>query len=453
MRQSLERIFRAGLAVVAPDRALLRHVRREGNALLVDGETWPLPERGRVLVIGAGKGAAPLARALEDMLGDRIDAGAVIVKYDHGMPLGRIRLFEAAHPVPDAAGQAAAAELLGLARQATAEDVVMCLFTGGASALTPAPVDGVTLEDMRTLTEQLLACGADIGEINALRKHLSLFGGGRLAQAAAPARVLCFLVSDVIGDDPGVIASGPTAPDASTYGDCLRLVARYGLEDRLPEGVRRSLRAGVAGRLAETPKADDPLFGRVRNVLVADNGQALAAAAAEAQALGFRVCVRPEPYAGEARDCALRLLDEALALADGPAGATPGGTATGEAAGPLCYLAGGECTVSLRGTGRGGRNQEMALAALLALRERPEGERVAALFAGTDGTDGPTDAAGGFADLRMPDDMAAVARAALDNNDSYAALERAGALLRTGPTLTNVMDMAIVCVRSQTIAN
>lgn len=445
MRQPLERIFRAGLAAVAPDRALLRHVRREGNALLVDGEAWPLPERGRVLVIGAGKGAAPLARALEGLLGDRIDAGAVIVKYDHGMPLERIRLFEAAHPVPDAAGQAAAAELLKLARQATAEDVVICLFTGGASALTPAPVDGVTLEDMRTLTEQLLACGADIGEINALRKHLSLFGGGRLAQAAAPARVLCFLVSDVIGDDPGVIASGPTAPDASTYGDCLRLVARYGLEARLPEGVRRSLREGAAGRTAETPKADDPLFGRVRNVLVADNGQALAAAAAEARALGFRVCVRPGPYAGEARDCALRLLDEALAAS--------GGTASGEAAGPLCYLAGGECTVSLRGTGRGGRNQEMALAASLALRERPEGERVSALFAGTDGTDGPTDAAGGFADTRMPDDMAADARAALDNNDSYAALERAGALLRTGPTLTNVMDLAIVCVRSQTNAN
>lgn len=439
MRRRLERIFRAGLAAVAPDAALRRHVRREGDALHVDGETWPLPERGRVLVMGAGKGAAPLAKALEELLGERIAAGAVIVKYDHVMPLERIRLFEAAHPVPDAAGQAAAAELLGLARQATAEDLVICLFTGGASALTPAPVAGVTLEDMRTLTESLLACGADIGEINALRKHLSRFGGGRLAQAAAPARVLCFLVSDVIGDDMGVIASGPTAPDASTYGDCLRLVERYGLVERLPEGVRRSLREGAAGRLAETPKADEPLFGRVRNVLVAANGQALDAAAAEARALGFRVCVRPAPYAGEARECAVRLLDEALAQA----AAAPG-------AAPLCYLAGGECTVSLHGTGRGGRNQEMALAASLALRERPEGGRVAALFAGTDGTDGPTDAAGGFADAHALDGMVEAARAALDNNDSYAALERAGALLRTGPTLTNVMDLTIMCVRSQT---
>lgn len=435
MRQQLERIFRAGLAAVAPDAALRRHVRREGDALLVDGEIWPLPERGRVLVVGAGKGAAPLAKALEELLGERIAAGAVIVKYDHVVPLERIRLHEAAHPVPDAAGQAATATLLELARQAGAGDLVICLFTGGASALTPAPVAGVTLEDMRRLTEQLLACGANIGEINAFRKHLSAFGGGQLARAAAPARLLGFLVSDVIGDDLGVIASGPTAPDASTFGDCLRLADRYGLTARLPEAAVRVLREGAAGRRAETPKADDPLFARVRNVLVAANGQALDAAATEARALGFRVCVRPEPYAGEARECAVRLLDEALAQAG---------------AGPLCYLAGGECTVSLRGTGRGGRNQEMALAASLALRERPEGERVAALFAGTDGTDGPTDAAGGFAAARVLDGMAEAARAALDNNDSYAALERAGALLRTGPTLTNVMDLSIVCVRSQT---
>ena len=439
MRQRLERIFRAGVAAVAPDKALLRHVRREGDTLLVNGEVWPLPERGRVLVIGAGKGAAPLAQALEGVLGGRIGEGAVIVKYGHGMALDRIRLFEASHPVPDAAGQAATAELLALARQAGAEELVICLFTGGASALTPAPVAGVTLKDMRTLTESLLACGASIGEINAFRKHLSAFGGGQLARAASPARVLCFLVSDVIGDDLGVIASGPTAPDASTFGDCLRLVERYGLTARLPEAALRVLREGAAGRLAETPKADDPLFDRVRNVLVAANGQALAAAAAEARALGFRVCVRPEPYAGEARDCAVRLLDEALALA----GATTG-------AEPLCYLAGGECTVSLRGAGRGGRNQEMALAASLHLRECPAGERVTALFAGTDGTDGPTDAAGGFADAHVPDGMAEAAREALDNNDSYAALERAGALLRTGPTLTNVMDLAIMCVRSQT---
>lgn len=439
MRQHLERIFRAGLTAVAPDAALRRHVRREGDALLVDGEIWPLPERGRVLVIGAGKGAAPLARALEDMLGGRIDAGAVIVKYGHGMALERIRLFEAAHPVPDAAGQAATAELLGLARQATAEDLVICLFTGGASALTPAPVDGVTLEDMRRLTESLLACGANIGEINALRKHLSLFGGGQLARTAAPARVLCFLVSDVIGDDPGVIASGPTAPDASTFDDCLRLVKRYGLAGRMPGAALRVLGEGAAGHLPETPKTGDPLFDRVRNVLVADNGQALDAAAAEARALGFRVRVRPEPYAGEARECAVRLLNEALAQA----GATSGG-----GAGPLCYLAGGECTVRLRGRGLGGRNQEMALAASLALREWPEGWRVAALFAGTDGTDGPTDAAGGFADAHVLDGMADEARDALDNNDSHAALERAGALLRTGPTLTNVMDMTIVCARS-----
>lgn len=443
MRQHLERIFRAGLAAVAPDAALRRHVRREGDALCVDGEIWPLPERGRVLVIGAGKGAAPLARAVEELLGDRIDEGAIIVKYGHGMPLGRIEVYEAAHPVPDTAGQAATRHVLRLAEGAGAGDLVLCLFTGGASALTPAPVPGVTLEDMQRLTASLLACGASIQEMNALRKHLSLFGGGQLARAAAPARVLSFLVSDVVGDDMGVIASGPTSPDASTFAECLALVARYGLEETLPAALVSALRDGAAGRRPETPKVGDPLFERVRTRIVAGNGQALAAAAQAARELGMAVHVRERPYTGEARECAVRLVREAREAA----------RHGGEAGRAFCYLAGGECTVTLRGTGRGGRNQEMALAASLYLRESGAGDGVTALFAGTDGTDGPTDAAGGFAAGQALAGREAAARELLDANDSYTALEQAGLLWRTGPTLTNVMDMAIVCVESQTNGN
>lgn len=443
MRQHLERIFRAGLAAVAPDAALRRHVRREGDALCVDGEIWPLPERGRVLVIGAGKGAAPLAKAVEELLGDRMDAGAIIVKYGHGMPLGRTEVYEAAHPVPDAAGQAATRHILRLAQGAGVDDLVICLFTGGASALTPAPVPGVTLEDMQRLTTRLLACGATIQEMNAFRKHLSLFGGGQLARAAAPARVLSFLVSDVIGDDMGVIASGPTSPDASTFAGCLELVARYGLERTLPATLVDILHEGAAGRRPETPKAGDPLFDRVCTRIVAGNGQALAAAAQAARELGMAVHVRERPYTGEARECGVRLVEEACEAA----------RRYGEEGRTFCYLAGGECTVTLRGTGRGGRNQEMALAAALSLLERDPGDRVTALFAGTDGTDGPTDAAGGFAAGRALAGREAAARELLDENDSYTALAQAGLLWRTGPTLTNVMDMAILCVESQTSGN
>lgn len=439
MRQQLERIFGAGLAAVAPDAALRRHVRREGDALCVDGEVWPLPERGRVLAVGAGKGAAPLAKALEELLGDRIDEGAIIVKYGHGMALERIQTYEAAHPVPDAAGQAATRHILRLVEGAGAEDLVICLFTGGASALTPAPVAGVTLEDMQRLTASLLACGASIQEMNAFRKHLSVFGGGQLARAAAPARVLSFLVSDVVGDDMGVIASGPTSPDASTFGECLQLMARYGLEERLPPALVRCLRDGAAGRRPETPKADDPLFRQVCTRIVAGNGQALAAAAQAAQDMGMVVQVRERPYTGEARECAVQLVKEAQAAA----------RRLGGAGRRVCYLAGGECTVTLRGTGRGGRNQEMALAAALHLREAGD-SRVTALFAGTDGTDGPTDAAGGFAAGAALAGRETEARELLEQNDSYTALERGGLLLRTGPTLTNVMDMAILCVESQT---
>lgn len=440
MRQHLEQIFRSGLAAVAPDAALRRHVRREGNALSVDGEIWPLPESGRVLVIGAGKGAAPLARAVEELLGDRIDEGAIIVKYGHSMPLARIQTYEAAHPVPDAAGQAATRHILRLAEGAGAEDMVICLFTGGASALTPAPVPGVTLEDMRRLTECLLACGASIQEMNAFRKHLSLCGGGQLARVAAPARVLSFLVSDVVGDDMGVIASGPTSPDATTFAECMELLVRYGLEEKLPAALVRALHDGAAGRRPETPKAGDPLFDRVCTRIVAGNGQALAAAAQEARALGMVVHVRELPYTGEARDCGVRLVEEAREAA----------RRCGEPGRIFCYLAGGECTVTLRGTGRGGRNQEMALAAALYLREGDVTGDVTALFAGTDGTDGPTDAAGGFASGRVLAGCEASARELLEQNDSYTALEQAGLLWRTGPTLTNVMDMAIVCVESQT---
>lgn len=432
-------IFDAGVRAVAPDAALMRHVCLEDGQLLVDGQSWKLPRRGRLLVLGAGKGVAPMGAAVEELLGDRIDTGMLVVKYGHGLPLQQIAQVEAAHPVPDAAGAAATRALLELAAGAAADDLVLCLLTGGASALTPAPVSGVTLEDMQQVTELLLRSGATITELNAVRKHLSRFSGGQLARTAAPAGVVSVIVSDVVGDALDVIASGPTAPDVSTFADCMDILARYGLGSALPPAVLHHLRQGQLHQEAETPKPGDALFRHVQNTLVATNRQALDAAAEQARSHGFRPVILTDRMVGEAREQAALLVTQARQMA----------AELAADAQPVCLLAGGETTVTLRGRGRGGRNQEMALAASLALQDCPH---ICALFAGTDGTDGPTDAAGGCA---WAGNLAVAgleqARRALEENDSYAILHHCGALLRTGPTRTNVMDLAILLVWPENI--
>ena len=431
-------IFDAGVRAVAPDAALMRHVCLEDGQLLVDGQSWKLPRRGRLLVLGAGKGVAPMGAAVEELLGDRIDTGMLVVKYGHGLPLQQIAQVEAAHPVPDAAGAAATRALLELAAGAAADDLVLCLLTGGASALTPAPVSGVTLEDMQQVTELLLRSGATITELNAVRKHLSRFSGGQLARTAAPAGVVSVIVSDVVGDALDVIASGPTAPDVSTFADCMDILARYGLGSAMPPAVLHHLRQGQLHQEAETPKPGDALFRHVQNTLVATNRQALDAAA-QARSHGFRPVILTDRMVGEAREQAALLVTQARQMA----------AELAADAQPVCLLAGGETTVTLRGRGRGGRNQEMALAASLALQDCPH---ICALFAGTDGTDGPTDAAGGCA---WAGNLAVAgleqARRALEENDSYAILHHCGALLRTGPTRTNVMDLAILLVWPENI--
>lgn len=433
-------IFDAGVRAVAPDAALMRHVCLEDGQLLVDGQSWKLPRRGRLLVLGAGKGVAPMGAAVEELLGDRIDTGMLVVKYGHGLPLQQIAQVEAAHPVPDAAGAAATRALLELAAgAAAADDLVLCLLTGGASALTPAPVSGVTLEDMQQVTELLLRSGATITELNAVRKHLSRFSGGQLARTAAPAGVVSVIVSDVVGDALDVIASGPTAPDVSTFADCMDILARYGLGSAMPPAVLHHLRQGQLHQEAETPKPGDALFRHVQNTLVATNRQALDAAAEQARSHGFRPVILTDRMVGEAREQAALLVTQARQMA----------AELAADAQPVCLLAGGETTVTLRGRGRGGRNQEMALAASLALQDCPH---ICALFAGTDGTDGPTDAAGGCA---WAGNLAVAgleqARRALEENDSYAILHHCGALLRTGPTRTNVMDLAILLVWPENI--
>lgn len=450
-RKILMQLVRSALDAVKPDSAVLRHLHLKGTELqLLSTEaavetSLDLVKLQRIFLIGAGKGAAPMAVAVEKVLKDRLTDGLIVVKYGHASEQCHVRQAEAGHPVPDANGVRASQAILNLAKSANASDLVICVLTGGASALTPAMVKGISLADLQVLTTHLLRSGASIQEINTIRKHISAFSGGKLVRAVYPATLFSLVVSDVVGDDLSSIASGPTVPDVSTYADALQLLDKYNLRSIIPANILQHLEAGNAGRIPETPKPDDPIFACGHTTLVASNKQALDAAFAEAKKLGFAPRILTSELQGEARDRAEDLV--ALALR------TQKTLRSGDQS--VCLLAGGETTVTLRGSGRGGRNQEMALASLIALQQT---SGIHAVFVGTDGSDGPTDAAGGFAASNAFDHekskqcenlnnstvnlTANDAKSALENNDSYAFLDQMGALLKTGPTLTNVMDIA-----------
>lgn len=433
-RELLLEIFQAGLDAVAPGPALLSHLTLEDGAIKAGGRVFNLPEKG-VYVAGGGKGAAPMAAALENLLGDKIRDGVIVVKYGHDLDLDKIRVLQASHPTPDEAGAKAAKQCLDMAASCEAGDLLICLLTGGASALLPSPAEPLSLEDLKAVTSHLLACGANIEEINTIRKHLSSLSGGRLAKAANGAQVLALIVSDVPGDDPAAIASGPCAPDPSTYADCLKIIAKYQLEEKLPPEAMRLLREGLQGKIPETPKAGDPVFENAENIIIASNSQALTAAARKSEALGLDARILQRPMEGEAALCAENLIEQALKIQEKMSPSER----------PICLIAGGETTVSLSGDGKGGRNQEMALAAAIALDGH---DGIYCLFGGTDGTDGPTDAAGGFASGASAAKIGGMesARGFLANHDSYEALKKAGESLVTGPTRTNVMDMAVIII-------
>lgn len=420
-----------------PAEAVLRHVRFDEHAeseVLVAGDTrYPLADIRRVFVVGAGKASAVMAQAVERLLGPRIAAGFINVKHGHTAALQHIELNECSHPVPGEEGLRGAERIAEIARQAGPDDLVICLISGGASALAPLPVPGVTLADKQRLTELLLACGANIHEMNALRKHLSQFKGGQLARLAAPARVLTLILSDVIGDDLDTIGSGPTAPDPSTFADAGAILTRYGLWDRVPEAAAAHLRAAVQ----ETPKPGDPIFERVQNLIVGSNLLAVDAAAARARELGYETLLLSTFIQGETRDVAGvhgAIAKEVLASGN-------------PIVAPACIISGGETTVAIKGNGLGGRNQEFALAAAIEIAGL---DGVTILSGGTDGTDGPTDAAGAIADettAARASELGMKPREYLANNDSYHFFEPLGDLLMTGPTGTNVMDVRLVLVR------
>lgn len=438
-RQTLIEIYNAALAAADPYRAVLNAVKLEDGQLHVAGAAYDLAAYERIVVIGAGKASARMALAVEDLLGERISAGLVIVKEGHQVLLRRIEQVEASHPVPDEAGVEGTRRILDMLRTADGRTLVISLFSGGASALLVTPADGVTLEDKQKATDLLLNAGASIAELNAVRKHLSAVKGGRLAQAAWPAQMLTLLLSDVIGDRLDVIASGPTAPDESTFANAWAVVEKYGLQENVPLRAREYLLRGIAGQEAETIKNGNSCLGTTHNVIVGGICLALAAAEAKARQIGCKAEIVSAELQGEARTAARLLARRAQA--------TLAAMRTGER---RCLLSGGETTVTVRWNGKGGRNQELALAFALEIDGLGG---ITLLSAGTDGTDGPTTAAGATVD----GGTAATARRLgldpaeyLERNDSYSFFHRydkasdAQSHLITGPTGTNVMDMQVM---------
>jgi hydroxypyruvate reductase len=435
-REHLESIFRAGLEAVDPMEAVAGAVSRDGGGLLVSGRSYRLEDYERIFVIGAGKAGAPMAAAMEEILGDRLTTGRITVKYGHTVPLEKVETKEAGHPIPDEAGIAGAEEIARISNQAGERDLVFCLISGGGSALLVSPAEGITLQQKQAVTSELLACGASIEEINTVRKHLSRVKGGQLARACWPATVVTLILSDVVGDPLDVIASGPTVPDSSTFGECLEIVSRYELAGRLPASVMQRIEAGAKGDLPETPKEGEKIFERVQNEIVGNSLSAVLAASRKAESLGYTPLILSTRIEGETREVAhvhAAIFREVLA--------------TGfPLAPPACILSGGETTVTLRGKGKGGRNQEFSLAVALHIQGE---DRIFFLSGGTDGTDGPTDAAGAFADGTTVERARALnleAVRTLDENDSYPFFDALGDLLITGPTNTNVMDLRICLI-------
>jgi hydroxypyruvate reductase len=429
-------VLSAALQAVDPAAAVRRYLQRSGNRLWVAGNEFDLSRFSRVLLVGAGKAGAPMARAAAEIVGNRLAGGVMIVKEGYGEDLAdrKVSVIEAGHPLPDERGVQGAGRVIELLQGAGPEDLVIALLSGGGSALLVSPAEGLSLADLQDLTTTLLRCGADIYEINTIRKHLERLKGGGLARLAAPALLVTLILSDVVGDPLDVIASGPTVPDPSTFAGAYDVLEKYGIVGKAPPAVVRRLECGRSGELLETPKPGEAVFERAHNVLVGSNRLAAEAALAQAQAEGLHGLLLTTYLQGEARQAGRVLASLARQIA-----------ADGQ---PLprraCLVAGGETTVTLHGDGLGGRNQELALGAVADLAGLPE---VALVTMATDGGDGPTDAAGAVV---TGDTLERARRAGLSpveylaRNDAYHFFDALGDLLKPGPTQTNVNDLAFL---------
>ncbi|MGC4097443.1 MAG: glycerate kinase [Nitrospira sp.] len=423
----------AGLGAADPYHALLRHVARDGRFLRVGRRTYDLLHIDRVIAVGAGKASARMAQALETVLGTRLEDGLVIVKTGHTLATKRVTVLEARHPIPDRAGLRATQQLLDLTQRLTPRDLLIVLLSGGASSLLPAPVAGVTLTDKQHTTRMLLRSGATINEINVVRKHLSLIKGGGLATTTR-AKIVTLLLSDVIGDDLGSIGSGPTAADRSTFADAVDVLKRYGSWQTVPAMVRRYLDWGRNGEVSETLKPGSRRLRTVQHHIIGNNRMMLEAVVRTAQPNGLHSKLIASPITGEARVAAKQLTNLAKAIATGH----------GILKRPCCVVAGGETTVTVTGRGKGGRAQEFAASAAFEIAGLPKTWVVAL---GTDGTDGPTDAAGAIV---SGDTLAQAKKSGIDlgsylnRHNTYPALKALGCHIHTGPTGTNVNDLYLL---------
>jgi hydroxypyruvate reductase len=431
------RILDAALNSVDPRAAVLANLKLKNTNLEVNRKTYDLTSFERIFLVGAGKAGQPMAEAIQEVLGYHLDSGKVIVKDGYKSDKGitdRIELIEAGHPIPDQRGVNGAQKIIHLLGGTTHNDLVICLFSGGGSALMVLPVPGVSLKDLQELTQELLASGATVNEINTLRKHLDLAKGGQIARYAAPGEVICLILSDVVGDPLDVIASGPTVPDPTTFNDSLAILNHYRIRDQIPESIVEHLINGKEGTVTDTPKPGEEMFDQVNNVVVGSNRTAARAALKQAESEGFNTFILSNYLQGEASQAGnfLGSILRQVAAYNQPLPR------------PACIIVGGETTVTLQGNGHGGRNQEIALGAVDELAGL---EDIALVTLATDGGDGPTDAAGAVVTgetLQRAQSLELDPLSFLARNDAYNFFNPLGDLLKTGPTMTNVNDLAFL---------
>ncbi len=436
-RQNALQIFNAAVAAVHPAQLMTAHLFIKNNLLHIFDKQFLINDLQKIYVIGAGKASAAMAKSTEGILGDLLTAGIVVTKYGHSLPLQKIICKEAAHPVPDENGVKATADIISLLQQAVKNDIVICLISGGASALWIDIPQAATLNDIQQTFERLLKSGADIYEMNTVRKHLSTIKGGQLLRHAPLASFFSFIISDVPSGDLSVIASGPTVPDNTTFENACTILKKYNLLSHLPDSIIAHIDNGVKGIIKDTPKGGDDIFKNSYNKIIGSNSIALEAAKAKAIELGYYIGAVSNNLKGDASIVGRELVKKCRQYSGSK---------------PACFLFGGETTVIVTGNGKGGRNQQMALSAYLELsynREKPSANKITFLSAGTDGTDGPTDSAGAMVDsqtILLNNEIKLDANEHLHNHNTYHFFEQTGGLIKTGPTQTNVMDIVVIIV-------
>jgi glycerate-2-kinase len=438
MKEDAIKIMQSGIDAADPLLAIKKKLILEGNKLQVgDSLGLNLSDYENIYLIGAGKASVRMALAIEEILGDKLKAGRVTTKYGHSGNLKKTEVTEAGHPVPDNNGVIGAKKIVSLACAATERDLVIALISGGGSALLLLPPDGLTLGDIQQTTAAFLKCGSDIEEMNILRKHLSRVAGGQLAGLVFPATLVTLILSDVIGDPLETIASGPTVPDKSTFADALKIIEKYCLLNKLPPSVINHIRKGVDNPEAEALSGGNPIFEKCTNVIIGNNLTALKGCREEAERLGYNTLILSSLIGGDTREVAMMHVAIGSEIANSNLPIKK----------PACVISGGETTVTVKGKGLGGRNQEFALASAI---EIEGADNILILSAGTDGTDGPTDANGAWVTgktLPSGKKLKLDATQFLRDNNSYSYFKQTRNLIVTGPTGTNVGDIHLIMVK------